>query len=95
MSFLAREKSTTEYARIKRGVDKAIIDIRERGFCTSIGDWRNDVNAAGVPVITADRYVYAINCGGPAFKVTRESLEKDLGPRLVELAERISARRTL
>ena len=95
MSFLAREKSTTDYARIKRGVDKAINDIRERGFCTSIGDWRNDVNAAGVPVITADRYVYAINCGGPAFKVTRESLEKDLGPRLVELAGRISVRRAV
>jgi hypothetical protein len=32
----------------------------------------------------------AFNCGGPAFMLTREMLENDIGPRLVNLVKRVS-----
>jgi DNA-binding IclR family transcriptional regulator len=95
MRHLQKRETGENFERLAKGVDHAIGEIRDRGFCTSLGDWRHDVNAVGVPIITADRNVYAINCGGPSFKVSREALETDLGPRLVELAGRISVARSL
>lgn len=95
MQHLRKRESRKEYERLRKGVERAIEEIGERGFCLSIGEWRADVNAAGAPIITGDRNVYAINCGGPAFKVSREELETDFGPRLAELASRISIGRRL
>lgn len=91
MTHVKKHESRAEFDRLKAGVEQAIAEIRERGFCTSLGDWRPEVNAAGVPLTSVDGNVYALNCGGPAFKVSREALETDYGPRLVELAKKISA----
>jgi DNA-binding IclR family transcriptional regulator len=95
MRHLKKRETGEAFDRLKQGVERAVDEVRERGFCTSLGEWRHDVNAVGVPVITADRNVYAINCGGPTFKVSRDTLENDLGPRLVELANQISVARSL
>ena len=84
----------SEFRKIEKGVDKAIRDIEKRGFCLSIGEWRSDVNAAGVAVISHDGEVFGMNCGGPAFRLSRELLEEECGPRLVELAYRIAASET-
>jgi DNA-binding IclR family transcriptional regulator len=80
-----------ELSRIETGLEQALRDVGERGFCMSVGDWRPDVNAVGVPLVTHDRNVYGLICGGPAFRVSRKALEKDFGPRLVELAKNITA----
>ncbi len=88
------KKSTAgavEHARIEKGLEKAVRDVAERGFCMSVGDWRPDVNAVGVPLVTHDRNVYGLICGGPAFRMSRKALEKECGPRLVELAKKITA----
>ena len=90
LTHLKKRESKAEYERLKSGIERSIAEIRERGFCTSIGEWRRDVNAAGVPIATFDRNVYAINCGGPAFKISREDLESRLGPKLVALANKLS-----
>jgi DNA-binding IclR family transcriptional regulator len=95
MRHLKKRETGENFERLKKSVERAAEEVRDRGFCTSLGEWRHDVNAVGVPVITADRNVYAINCGGPTFKVSRDTLENDLGPRLVELASQISVARAL
>lgn len=91
MSHMKKRESKKDYDRLKASIDQSIAEIRERGFCTVMGEWRPEVNAVGVPIITFDRNVYAMNCGGPAFKVSREDLEMNLGPRLVALANKLSA----
>jgi len=78
-----------EWAQIKTGIDQGLIDYREKGFCFSLGDWRQNVNSIAVPVIQADRSVLAINCGGPAWQLSPEKLEKEIGPRLVEISRRL------
>jgi DNA-binding IclR family transcriptional regulator len=95
MQHLKKRESEKAYDRIRGEIEGSAAEIRERGFCTVIGEWRPEVNAVGVPIITSDRNVYAINCGGPAFKCSRELLETDLGPRLVALAGKISVAKTL
>jgi DNA-binding IclR family transcriptional regulator len=44
----------------------------------------------GVPLIAPDGSgVFAFNCGAPAFQFTRERLESDIGPRLVNLVRNV------
>lgn len=79
------------FSLIDRGVKQAIEDVATRGYTMSLGEWRPDVNAIGVPLQTHDNQVYALNCGGPAFRVSRDFLEKECAPRLLALASRISS----
>jgi DNA-binding IclR family transcriptional regulator len=79
------------YETLARGVERAVRDVAERGFCMSVGEWRPDVNAVGVPLVARDRSVYGLICGGPAFRLPREKLEQECGPPLAALVKRIAA----
>ncbi len=90
--LIAQIRQTTpkgEWAQIKAGIDQGIVDYREKGFCFSLGDWRENVNSIAVPLIQADNSVLAINCGGPAWQLSAEKLDKNIGPRLVEISQRL------
>lgn len=78
-----------EWPAIKAGIDQGAIDYQQRGFCFSLGDWRENVNSIAVPLIHADGSVQAINCGGPSWQLSAEKLEKEIGPRLVEISRRL------
>jgi len=78
-----------EWLKIKAGIDQGAIDYQEKGFCFSLGDWRENVNSIAVPLIQADGSVLSINCGGPSWQLSAEKLEKDVGPRLVEISRRL------
>ena len=78
-----------EWQQITAGIDQGAIDFAEKGFCFSLGDWRENVNSIAVPLIQADRSVLAINCGGPAWQLSAEKLENDIGPKLVEISQRL------
>ncbi len=85
-----RMDSDEEYLMLEAGLEKAVQDVATRGYCLSLGNWRPDVNAVGVPLVAHDQNVYGLICGGPAFRVSAEMLEKECGPRLVELAKKIT-----
>jgi DNA-binding IclR family transcriptional regulator len=78
-----------EWQQIKAGIDQGIIDYQEKGFCFSLGDWRENVNSIAVPLVQADNSVMAINCGGPAWQLSVEKLENEIGPRLIEIIRRL------
>ncbi len=79
-----------EWPRIRDGIAKAIDDIATRGFTVSFGEWNPNVAAVGVPLVLRNgSSVKAFNCGGPSFLLDRKFLEKDLGPRLVEMVRNV------
>ena len=56
----------------------------------SIGEWQQDINGVGVPLIPEDGSgILAFNCGAPAFRLDRDRLENELGPRLVAMVRSI------
>jgi DNA-binding IclR family transcriptional regulator len=92
VELIARIRQATpkvDWPKIKAGIDQGAIDYREKGFCFSLGDWRENVNSIAVPLIQADGSVLAINCGGPSWQLSAEKFEKDIGPRLVEISRRL------
>jgi len=77
---------------IRDGIEAALACYRERGYCMSLDEWRPDFNAVAVPYIPPDGSpVLSINCGGPAKFLTRERIESQVGPRLIELVRKVSA----
>jgi DNA-binding IclR family transcriptional regulator len=80
-----------DWPTLKEQTETAIAQVRRRGFCLVDGDWQSDSRAVGVPLISTDgRTVLAMNCSGPAYALSIDRLENDLGPRLVHLCSSIS-----
>lgn len=76
---------------LETAILRSVDEVRQRGFCLVAGEWRNEVNAVGVPLKSpmGDAPVLAFNCGGPSYMMSVERLEKELGPRLVELSHKV------
>ncbi|MCW5673465.1 MAG: IclR family transcriptional regulator [Xanthobacteraceae bacterium] len=82
----------SDWQQVKAGIEKAVLDLAERGFTTSFGEWERDVFAVGVPLIPPDDSgVFAFNCGANVYQTSREKLEEEVGPRLVNLAKNVEA----
>jgi DNA-binding IclR family transcriptional regulator len=72
------------------GIAQALRDIRELGVCCSFGEWQKDVNAIAVPVRPGGGLPpMSINCGAPAYVVSKEFLLEKVRPRLIALANEL------
>ena len=79
-----------DWAKVREGLDQAVKDYEKYGFCFSLGDWNKNVFAVGVPMLsTHGRKAMAFSCFGPAHEMTRARLITDLGPRLIEMRDRV------
>lgn len=85
-------KEPESLRKYKLRIDKSVEDIRGRGFCTSLGELRREVHAAGAPMRRmVDGEIMAFNCTVPAFLLKKGQLEEDVGPRLVAMVRNIEA----
>ncbi|MEX0870580.1 MAG: IclR family transcriptional regulator [Aquisalimonadaceae bacterium] len=88
-----RKKDEEAWPEVEAGILGAIDEYREKGYCTSAGEWEREVNAVGVPLVLADGSdVVSFNCGGPSFRLPRDVLDNDVGPRLVDLVRTVESR---
>ncbi|MBM0582358.1 IclR family transcriptional regulator [Brucella melitensis] len=86
-----REREPENWPSIRKGLDRALRDFEDYGYCLSIGEWHRDVNSVAVPLVHKQYGVLVFNCGGPSFQLPREKLEDDIGPRLIEMVHNISS----
>ncbi|MEW5890950.1 MAG: IclR family transcriptional regulator [Pseudomonadota bacterium] len=87
-----RELDEVAWPRIRQGIETALQQYQELGCCCSFGDWQKDVNAIAVALRPGGGQApMAINCGGPAFSLSREFLLQEVRPRLIELVQRLEA----
>jgi DNA-binding IclR family transcriptional regulator len=78
------------WPKLRAGIERAIEDVATRGFTLALGEWERDINAVGVPLLAPDGSgAFAFNCGAPSFHFTRDRLERDIGPRLVNLVRNV------
>jgi DNA-binding IclR family transcriptional regulator len=89
MSHIAR-KEGDRWPKVRAGIERAIRDLATKGFTMSVGDWEPDITGVGVPLVLDDGSgVFAFNCGAPAFQLSRDRAENDVGPRLVNVVRNI------
>ncbi|MBC9179926.1 IclR family transcriptional regulator [Pseudoroseomonas ludipueritiae] len=77
-------------------VRQGLLEAREMhaalGFTTSVGDWNRTVHAAGAAfALPNGGGIVALNCGAPAFMLSRERILQEIGPRLTAVTRRIEA----
>lgn len=89
LGYIKRQEGKN-WPKVKTSIERAIRDYETRGFTMSLGDWERDINAVGVPITASDGSgLFAFNCGAPGFHFTREKLETDIGPRLVNMVRNV------
>jgi DNA-binding IclR family transcriptional regulator len=71
--------------RLLRGLEQGVKDYERYGFCLSLGDWEKGVHAVGVPMGNM-----ALSCFGPPHEMTRSRLVNEVGPKLVELRDKLT-----
>ena len=85
-------KEPEAHRKFRASIDKALEDIRSRGFCVSMGELHREIFAVGAPMRrTVDGEIVAFNCVVPAFMANKGQLEDDIGPRLVAMVRNIEA----
>jgi DNA-binding IclR family transcriptional regulator len=88
-----REQADADVNRrpeLRRGLVKALRDIRELGVCTSFGEWKQDINAIAIPVRPGGGLPpMVISCSAPAYMVPREFMLDSVRPRLIALANEL------
>ena len=87
-----RELDEVAWPAIRKGIERALTEYGELGCATSLGEWQADVNAIAVPLCPGSGLPpMAINCGGPAFTLSRDFLLGEVRPRLIRLVRRLEA----
>jgi len=89
---LVEEHEGDNWPNVQPGIEAAIADYQQHGYCTSFTEWKRDVNAVAVPFVPKDGSpIIAFNCGGPSQTLTRDWIESDVAHRLVDLVRRVAA----
>ena len=92
LSRLLREHYGSRWPKMRDGLERSGETVAKYGFAISVGDWHDDIGAAGVALRLNDGTgPYAFNCGAPAFRFTEERLITDIGPRLLTMVRNIEA----
>ena len=76
--------TAAEPAALQARLDEAFREYARLGFCTSFGEWHPDIHALGFTLRGPRGELYAVSCGGPAFKLPREMLLEKVAPKLLE-----------
>ncbi|MFC7555415.1 hypothetical protein ACFQU7_29065 [Pseudoroseomonas wenyumeiae] len=74
---------------IQQGLQEAREMHAALGFTISVGDWNRTVHAAGAAFALSTGGIVAVNCGAPAFMLSRERILQEIGPRLAAVTQRI------
>ncbi|MBO9474955.1 IclR family transcriptional regulator [Shimia sp. R10_1] len=88
LETLALHHGPERWPGILEGIKDAERQIAEKGFYGNYGDWHEGVHSIAVPFPTPGdaNPDLALNLGGPAPFLTRERMENDLAPKLLEVA---------
>ncbi len=87
-----RDHYGNRWPKIRDGIARSGETVARYGFAISVGEWQDDVHAAGVALNLNDGTgPYAFNCGAPAFRFAEDRLLNDIGPRLVAMVRDIEA----
>jgi len=80
-----RASDEQNWPATKEGIEKALADYREFGYCMSLGNWRTEVHAVAVPLVQENGSIMVFSCSGASFQISKQLIETEIGPRLINL----------
>lgn len=91
LDALAERYGEAQWPEKRAGLERAVEEYRQFGFCLSLGDWDRNVNTAGVPMTLADGSTMALTCAAPSYLVPLEKIRDSIAHQLVILASDIQS----
>ena len=80
-----RASDEQNWPAVKEGIEKAMAEYQEFGYCTSLGNWRTEVHAVAVPLVQDNGTIMVFSCSGASFQISKQLIENEIGPRLINL----------
>jgi DNA-binding IclR family transcriptional regulator len=82
-----KQRHGTSWPEVLARIRSAQDMYEKRGYILNSGFYHRDINAVAVPVVPGNGgQIMSLNIGGPAAQVPVKQLERDVAPRLIELA---------
>jgi DNA-binding IclR family transcriptional regulator len=75
----------------QEGLERAMEDFKQYGFCLSEGEWDRNINSAGVPVRLQDGTIMALTCAAPSYLISIEKLRESIAHQLAMLGSDIES----
>jgi DNA-binding IclR family transcriptional regulator len=79
-----------DWPKLRAGLQLALKDATEHGYCMSAGEWHPDVNSIAVPLFGPGGERMALLCGGPAYAFPADRVRKLVAPQLLQTAKAIA-----
>lgn len=85
-----RGRHGDEWPVIVKDVERALKEVKARGFCMSLGDWQRDIHGIAAPIrVPGGQRSYAINLGAPKYLLSEQQAIEVWGPRVAAVARAI------
>ncbi|GAB3267500.1 IclR family transcriptional regulator [Chitinimonas naiadis] len=68
---------------------QVLASYRQDGYCASFGEFEPDIHAVAVPIV-GSLPAMAINCSGPAYRLTPARWAQEIAPQVLKLAQGLS-----
>jgi len=78
-----REAGGSTWRSTAARLGDAFLEYKELGYCSSFGEWHPEINAIGVALRGPAGERYAVNCGGPVYRLTPDLLRQQVAPALL------------
>lgn len=77
---------------IGRRMHEKIAQVRELGFGMLHGEWEQELACVATPLVLPDRPPLVLGCVGRTARLAQARIERELGPRLVAIAQTLRDR---
>ncbi len=90
---IRRDQGEAAWRTLSPRLKKAMTSVWQKGFCVSTGDVDPGFNAVAAPFLHEFRgESYVLNCVGPGYLFKRERMIRDIGPRMLAMADELRRR---
>lgn len=81
----------SEWAALDAGLQSALAQHAQCGYCVSAGEFHAEINSVSVAAQDPQGQVMSFNCGGPAFQFSTQRLHSEVAPALQAMVATITA----
>ena len=81
----------SDWAALEPGLQRALAEADQHGYCISAGEFHREINSVSVPLVGPRGEVMALNCGTAAFVYTEDHLRRSVAPKLLDMAQALAA----
>ncbi|MCY1278339.1 HTH-type transcriptional regulator TsaQ1/TsaQ2 [compost metagenome] len=85
-------KAGRDWPMLRRRMAEKIWQVHELGFCMSLGEWEPELATVAVPVCVPEQPPLVLACIGRTARMARARVERELGPRLLAMAQVLQER---